>query len=560
MRANAAKWVVLSMVLLCAAVAAVGDVVYLKDGKTVRGEATREGDVVVVRTTLGVRRIPADKVLYISKPKETDTETDPNDTGETDETEPVKLDPDKTTTPYRKSRFSIASASQPESIVFSLMRSLEAGRRSDAANMKQRIATWQRNVKDRLRRLESRWVKPEEFIRRRKVVQGHIDDAESHFSKARRQRGRDEQAKALRKRYEQAGYEKLRIAARAWTDPALRLWLQGTAALKSEQPKTAHSYFTRALKENGYVAGFYQGLGKAELANDKGLAALDPLMTLLELRPEERESVQLMEAALKKVPGSALKHPTYLAARELFGKYPPMKYRRRSSSWLMPDKDIRDDEYELPIPEYDRLAVRQGTGVAVSEGALVIDRSIALNAVEALVQIDANTIVPAEIKSRTIFGRRADGDVELAVIEVTGVKFAPVTYKEDATFQRGTVVRTFGLPSWEEMSDRVYPIQGQVTSTDGDKAAVSTKLAPGDAAAAVITGDNRLVGFMKGRTDPLVKGGGENEFYSLADAEDILSRAVRYDADPYTRRQADLIPVKDPVVKVYLLAAERFRE
>jgi hypothetical protein len=65
---------------------------------------------------------------------------------------------------------------------------------------------------------------------------------------------------------------------------------------------------------------------------------------------------------------------------------------------------------------------------------------------------------------------------------------------------------------------------------------------------------------MKGRTDPLVKGGGENEFYSLADAEDILSRAVRYDADPYTRRQADLIPVKDPVVKVYLLAAERFRE
>jgi hypothetical protein len=338
------------------------------------------------------------------------------------------------------------------------------------------------------------------------------------------------------------------------------LWLQGVAALKTEQPKTARSFFTRAIKENAHVAGFHQGLAKAELADDRGVQAVEACLTLIQFRPEEREAVELLGAALKKVPGSALKHPTYLAGREVFGQYPPMRRRRRSDSWLMPGKDLRDDEHELPVPEYDRLAVRQGTGVALAGGGLVIDRTIAQQAVAALVQVDANTIVPAEIKSRSIFGRDADSDVELAILEVPGVTFSPVTYDEDATFERGTVVKTFGLESWAEMGSRVYEVQGQITTTDPNRPSVSCKLAPGDAAAPVLTEDKRLVGFLKGRTDPLVAGGGKNEFYSLADAEDILDRAVRYDAEPYRRRNAKPIAVENPIVKVYLLVAERFEE
>ncbi len=561
MRSSKLTWVVSLVLLVCLVGAAAGDVVYLKDGKKLRGPTTREGDIYVVRTVLGVRRIPADKVLYVSTSKSS-PETDANSAdGDKTAPEKVKLDPDKTSTPYRKSRFTIDKATQPESIVFSLMRSLEAGKSAaNTSDLRQRIATWQRKVKDRLRRTQSRWVDPDEFIRRRKVVEGHIADAESHFSKARRQRGRDAAAKARSKRYEQAGYDKLRLAASAWTDPALGLWLQGVAALKSEQAKTARSFFTRAIAENEYVAAFHQGLGMAELAGDRPLQAVEALTTVLNLRPEEREAIQLMDKALDKVPGTALKHPTYLRARELFGQYPPMRFRRRSMFWLMPDKNIRDDEHELPIPEYDRLAVRQGTGVAVSEGALVIGRDIAMNAVSALVQIDANTIVPAEIKTRSIFGRGADTDVKLAVIEVPGVKFTAATYHEDATFERATVVRTFGLESWAEMGDRVYPIAGQISSGSKDGLAVTTKLAPGDAAAAVLTKDNRLVGFMKGRTDPLAKLGGPNEFYSLKDAEKILGRAKRYDADPYNRRKAELVAIEKPVLKVYLLVTERFKE
>ncbi len=561
MSSSKLTWVVSLVVLVFLAGSAVGDVVYLKSGKTLRGPTTRDGDVYVVRTALGVRRIPADKVLYVSASKSS-ADADANSAdGEQNAPDKAKLDPDKTDTPYRKSTFTIAKATQPESIVFSLMRSLEAGKGTgNAADLRQRIATWQRKVKDRLRRTGTRWVDPEEFIRRRKVVEGHIADAESHFTKARRRRGRDDAAKARSKRYEQAGLEKLRLAASAWTDPGLGLWLQGVAALKSEQAKTAQSFFTRAIQENQYVAGFHQGLGMAELANDRALQAVEAFTTVLTLRPEEREAIQLMDKALKEVPGTALKHPTYLRGRELFGQYPPMRFRRSSMSWLMPDKDIRDDEHELPIPEYDRIAVRQGTGVAVSEGALVIGREIALKAVSALVQIDANTIVPAEIKSRSIFGRGADTDVKLGVIEVPGVKLTPVRYDEDATFERATEVRTFGLESWAEMGDRIYPITGQISSGSKDGLAVTTKLAPGDAAAAVLTKDNRLVGFMKGRTDPLAKLGGSNEFYSLKDAEQILGRAKRYDADPYNRRQTELIAVESPVLKVYLLVLERFKE
>ncbi|MFP4053570.1 MAG: hypothetical protein ACLFV7_06885 [Phycisphaerae bacterium] len=578
MRHLSALAVLLAAVLL-AATAVCADVVYLKNGKKVNGTATRSGEKVVVRTSRGVREFDADDVLYISKTKttaedsddsggwgepaeddSTDDSTDADSGSSESDSKDADADLSPVKSPVRKSEFRIHEAAQPESVVFAHMRALEAtSMGGDSADIKAEILRWQRKVKDRVRRIDSRWVEPEDIIRRRKLYRQRMEEAEEQFKLADKVSRREEGYKRKKAKFRKAGREKLKLAAAIWADPALRFFLQGVANYKDKQYGHAQNFFVRAIEAGPRVAAFYQGLGMAELAAEEPLEATEAFLTMLRFRPEDRLALMLTKDAVKKIPGSALKNETYLRARELLGEYGDVRYRTRWPYWMLPRKHIREDEEDLPAPEYDRLVYRQAVGVAVSEEGLVVDRSILTNAAEAFVRIDENTVVPAEIESISLFRRRGP-TVPFGLVTVPGYQFVPATVPEEPNFPVGTVVTAYGLETYEEMGDRAYPIKGRITAKDAEGMKVSAKLASGDSGSVVLDGEERVVGFLGGRTDPLARQGGKHTFFTTAQADDILRRALRARADRYSMLKRDPVKLDKTTVTVYTLVPETFKE
>ena len=567
-----AAMVCLAMLL---ALPAIADVVYLKNGKKVKGNATRSGDKVVVQTQNGVREFAADEVLYISKTR-TDSDGSGDDSGgdwektssddssgdsSTDADKPDKsADLKPVNSPVRKNKFRITDATQPEPVVFSLMRALEATEVGGAsADLKTQIAAWQRKTKDRQRRLESRWAEPKDIVLMRSLYQKRLAEAEEQFDLAGQVGRRDRNHKAKAARFRQAGMEKLKLAAAAWADPGLRYWLQGVASHKDEQYGAAQTFFSRAVKENPRVAAFWQGLGMAELAAEEPINATDAFLKMLRFRPEDRMALQMTRDAVKKIPGSALKNEVYLKAREVLEGYDAPEYRRRRDYWMLPGKHVSDREENLPTPEYDRLIRRQAVGVALSSGALIVDHSVLKDAAEVFVRIDETTVVPAEMKRVSIFRGRGPS-VPLGLITVPGYEFTPAAYSEDADFSVGEVVTAFGLETYEEMGDQAYPIRGRITAVDANGASVDVRLAPGDSGSVVLTEDKRVVGFLAGRTDALAKGGGENVFFTAVQAEDILDKAQRSRPDRYSMIKGDPVKVDKSTAVVYTLIPETFKE
>lgn len=538
----------LAACLLLACLAA-GDVVYMKDGSKVRGKATRKGDVVVVESRKSggtvVKEYPAADVLYISKSKlrkDEDPKVDANSTSP----DPNGITSDEDANSVRPMRRSIglADARRPETVVFALMRSMEVTRvGTRSLEVRRQIRAWQSAVKDRKRKVDTDWIGPEDFVRRRDAYIEKLAEAEDLFKRASKIYGSDREDKIKRRRLEASAQVKLEKAAPLFPDPAIRYFLVGVAELRSENFRQARFAFTRAIEYAPRVAGLHQGLAIACLGDEKPIDALEAAMACLKLEPYEPEALELANQALQAVPGRYLENETFVAARDFLKGYKE-RFRVRGStsskrSWLMPGRDLTERDDSLPTPEYTRLAFRQAVGVPIGECSLLVDQAAVKDHLDLYVKLSDGLLVPAKVLKVSTFSRGKADAPPLAIVQVDGVKFTtPVarmkrsSYSDDEqeegdpAFAKGQSVVAYGLGLFPDMGTKIFPIAGEVTQAEGSLA-VDTNLAAGEAAGPVINHDGKLVGFLKGKIDPLVDGGGKDELWPVERLEYLIRRGSR---------------------------------
>jgi hypothetical protein len=127
------------------------------------------------------------------------------------------------------------------------------------------------------------------------------------------------------------------------------------------------------------------------------------------------------------------------------------------------------------------------------------------------VVIDDRTLAAAKV------GRKgSDKNPPLATLTVPGYEFTPLTAAKTTKFKAPMGARIFAANAYQEMGQTVRELKIKVKALDADgNPKIDEKVLPGEAAAAVVTDDGVLAGFLAGKTDVTAEGGGPNKFYPL---------------------------------------------
>ncbi|HDZ19879.1 hypothetical protein LCGC14_0315560 [marine sediment metagenome] len=544
------------------------DIVYTKDGRKIQGAVSHEADTVIIKTDDGVVVIPADQVVHIAVETVDEPVDEPAETTPKPPPPPPAPPEGDAAAAAAAKRFSQDKATRPESIVFMLMRRLAATPRGgDVSELRRRVKIWQAKAHDRERRIGGKWLRPGDVtIRRQKfykemetltelsrdlaaVKDKHTDtDKDRKKAEKKRARLRSQIATAMRK------------TAETWPDEEIRNFLRGIAYYQVKNYASAAKAFERARKSNPLVAAYHQGEGLAlVMVEGRELDGVAALVKELHLRRDKPEVARRLSEALKKVPGSKTHENVFKDARALVNSYPDnwlrAPRRSRRMTWQMPGRagwPSRDNK--LPEPPYDRLVVRQAIGIPVDESVLLVDREVVEDALEVFVQIDAETLVPAQVgKSRRQPPRGQTR--KLALVTVGDHTFTPVAISADAVFKAGDAVKAFGLGVFPEMGTTVRPLETDLTEVRG-KLVPRTRLVAGESASAVLTDDRRLVGVLAGRTDAAAKRGGRGNFIPLKALKTLLSKRsdARYRSSFGARARREVTPTPAPGTHFVVLA------
>jgi hypothetical protein len=238
-------------------------------------------------------------------------------------------------------------------------------------------------------------------------------------------------------------------------------------------------------------------------------------LRVVQLQPDAPQAIALVRDTLAATPGAYLKRPEVVAARALLEQYPSKDTSRSDRvTWLMPGKDWQVQGFGVPVPPYDRLVFKQAIGMAVSSGTVLVDRAAVKDALEVFVQAEDGTLLPADPRRiREVAG-------ELVLLTVSGVVFEePASADPNAPLQPDRDVTVGHLPLYEEMGGQARQVASQMS---GDGLGVVAPLLPGDAAGPVMFAETDLAGFLLGKTDPFVDGGGKDVFVSAKELRSVL--------------------------------------
>lgn len=511
-------------VLAWAGSCALADIVYMKDGKTHQGQVTREGDTLRIKLAMGEIRVSAADVAFI------DDKADPPPS------DPAPAPSGEPTSPPGEpgaAGFSADKADRPEVQVFLLMRN-QAGVAPGPASLELRkqIETWQGVVHDRKRKVNGQWMEPEDFIRCRAAYTELVSEAEALLRTAKESTSDTEKVRSDKRRNRAAAMGKLMQAAKTWPDASLRMFLLGVVAYQTRNYTQAEGYFRLARQACPHVAGFAQGHGLALLEINRETDALAAFMEVLQLDPASPEALRLLREAMRRTPGTDVRHPTYVRAKALLETYEPAKttsYTRPGIDWIMPGrKDWYVREDSLPIPTFDRLTVRQAVAVPITGNLLLVDEGITQGADEIYIRINADTLVPAKAKKIAVSGKPAK-PIPLAALAVEGYEFTPAVEPNLSTPvapQDRLTAQAVGVFEAMGPDVRSIPLTVLSLSPQGEMK-LSAGLAPGESAAPLLTADGKFAGFLAGRTNAMEAGGGPGEVFSLAELTPILSRIVK---------------------------------
>ena len=559
------RWILLVLSVTSAIVAA--DVVYLRNGKKYEGKVTRRGGKITVKMAFATMTFDANEVIHVEKKVVPDRSKDP------------KSDPDHLPAPKRK--FMIADATRPEPIAFVNMRSLMvAAAGPDSDDLRQQVDRWQIAAHDNKRKAGAKWLSPADYVRKRKAYLGYLEEARKYQRKTWRP-GSSKPETLQQQRNRTAAMSRLYAAAKTWADPSLRVFLLGVVAYHRRQWATAEEYFASCTRALPRVAMFHQARGIALSAAGRPVEAMDELAITLRLRPGDRDAIRLLKRAMAKVPGKDIRSKAYLDADKLLNIYDLKRLgrptRSRGIKWLAPGKSWTARDKTLPVPTMDRLTFRQAVAVPVGPQALLVDADAVADALAVHVRIDENTLVVG--KARSASGSSTTTTRRLALVTVTGIEFTPVGADIDKAkpkdpnappdkppLAKGQAVTVYGLGVWEQMGSRVRKVPATIkkVAEDGTVSRISARLLPGEAAGPILTGDNRLVGFLAPRTTVKVHNGGPHKFIPLARMAQLIKRGRRRSSSSskYLRKDAKTAPTPagGSFFVVYVTAGEKFEQ
>lgn len=435
--------------------------------------------------------------------------------------------------------FGIATAVMPETIIFSYMRRMEADV-SASQDLKDEISRYRVMALDRKRKLNGTWLGPDDFARRRQAFLQYLQQAEETAlqTKPKTVSGRDTTEAELRTQAA-AIQPKLALAARVWPDPLIRNFLIGLTGLqtKSNLPQ-AEAAFQNCCRAAPQIVGFRQALGLTLAQMDRPLDGLQELVHAARLSGNSRYVLELMPAIMEKVPGAQRDRQPYIDADQLIksssGRGSSLLAGKTSSSsktlgvkatWIMPGKDwVSRDLANLPTPPYDRLMFRQALGVPVGKNTLLVEAAVLEGAMEVSVEIEKDVWVQAKARNLSSYSR--DSVMPLALLTVPGVEFEPVQAEKETVFEIPLSAELFATNAYIEMGQEIRQVKINIKSMDsGGNFTIEDKLLPGEAAGAIITNDNKFVGFLVGKTDPAVQSGGADRFITLNEIFPLLAKA-----------------------------------
>lgn len=552
--------------------------VYLRDGNMHEGTIVEEDDKEVRIKLEGdgeVLTFARADILFIRREAELPAldpapGSDP-DTGGDESSEPRRSGDPLADLPA--DAFDPACAVRPESHVFRLMRQLEAARPGPASErLEESIQQWRTRAHDRMRNCNGEWLRPEEVETLRTAFAETLAEAQDLAKRFEGYAGWDERKIAKdRARWDEA-MTKLREAAEKWPDPTIGEFLTGMADRRAEKWDSAAGLFQGCRDRVPCVAGFRQGLALALLELEQYDEALRELAGVLRLWPGSVRAINLVEAGMKKTPGTRMEEEAYLEAKGLVERYLDPKSTRRYSSrgetWLMPgERPWYTDKHELiPTPPYDRVVVRQGIGVPVAENLLMVDAAVVGRRQRALVRLGPGRIAAGRVRRQSIRSRD-EATPKLAVIEVDGYEFQPVELLTTDKLPAGKGVVLYGLNHYLEMGGAAREERAAIEGVSADGALeLDRSLLPGESAGPALTSEGKLAGFMAGRTDAAAEAGGpavgipiSHVAELIAGAEEGSSSYVRYGR---VRRKADAPTplIAGEAFVVYAVHPERLEE
>ena len=522
---------------------AAADVIWLQNGKQYEGKVTRKGKTVVIEMTFGTIEVRDTDVLRIVKAEVT--------------TKPVDRDLPRQGPEER--RFDASRARMPDSVVFYFMRRIVASPTGlGTEDERQQVRRWRDAAHDRIRKIGGQWLGPKAFVSRRKAFDSKLKEAIDIMRERYRIRGKTKADEAKRLSLTLSGTAKMQAAASHWPDLLIQMFMTGVAHYEAGAYLKAAGSFEECVKQAPLVAAFHQGYALSLVMTHRAADALPSFITMLNLAPDSKEAIELLREGMKAVPGTQTHTPAYEQAKALSAEYRAAKssaspYGYKGVRWILPGKIQKARDNTLPVPEYHRLVFRQGAGVAVGKHALLVDTATVAKADTVIVWIN-DRYVPARIQKSTLQWR-GKGDPPLTIVTVNEYSFTPVSFDVAAKFAAGDVVTAHTMNFLAEMGPGIHKITGPLKwTTRGPKTPRPVMLRPGDSTGPVLTGDNRLVGFLAAKTDVRLPDGGPDKLWTLGELKLLVERAATIKPATYywaTKRTITVKPAEGTVFPVH---------
>ncbi len=518
------------LALTLAGSATLADSVYMTSGKVYEGTVTRDGDKIIIQTARGEVTVKSSDVIAVVEAKTGDGDTPTPGTGG-DPVEPTKPVEIQTETVEAYEPVDVSAATQPEPVIYALLQKLEATPASlESVRLREQIKDWRIIEHDRKRKVHGEWIKPEDFVRRRKAFDELTDEANKLLRKAHYASGSTRVERAERQQYMQNAAIKLRRASASWPDPLLRDFLMGQTYLITEEPARAVSLFEKCVERAPMVAAFHQGHALALLGAKRPADAIEAAMHVVRLRPDSSDAVELLQQVMEDAPGFVIQSDSYKAAQKMLSAYQldtgkVAAYKSSSVRWLMPGRGWYVRGNALPTPKYDRLIIRQAVGVPVDKNTILVDPTAVSDALEVYVKLPDGTYIPAQPKRVSSY-RSGKTPVDLAFVTVqSGHIFRPLPLAGADDLKTGAKVRSFSVGTFPLLGTEIRQQRGQVIVREGTPKP-TVALLPGEGTSPVLADSGKIAGVLVGKLS-LQPDKNEDRFVPATELADMVERGLR---------------------------------
>jgi hypothetical protein len=503
------RYWILALIVLLAAGPMWADIVYLNDGSEISGQVRQADDKVYITKSDGssvvVRK---DDVLYIAviapPPAEDPADAEPPAVPPAEEpSPPPSAAPD---IDYADAAIHMDRIVMPESVMFLLMRQRHLKNKS-TSSLEHQIRTYRMFAHDRKRHVNNQWLTPAQLKNLLDKCRSEAAQA-GDAAKAASRLDPNTEADAYRKEINQA-MRHWREFASYWPDSLLQPFLIAEWNRVLGDNGKARGLLHGCVERAPYLPLFHQGLAHALETTDE-LASLQQYAEVLRLLPGETKAVQLLRAALKNTPGKYIYRPEFRDAEKLLESFEQVregkKQRRKQYEWLFPTKSIRVSSYELPVPPFDRIIVRQAMAFPVGDHALLADESIQD---AEMVYLDAGEgrFLPAEVER--INRQSISTQPPLCGLVVPNGRFSPIEIPTDPdearavmpAINQGDILWLRTVSCYAGMGEEVREGKIVVLGTEDGAPTFSQGLLAGETSAPVLSGDGSFAGILGGKTE-----------------------------------------------------------